>query len=316
MGESVARAKHEDRDHSSGSSASPSLTQLGELIEEYGEHLLLVKGRSPATVRGYVSDLQSFAEGSPDLADFTLGNLRLWLAEAVEAGRSRATIARRTAAARGLSTWLVKRGLLGKDEAARLAAPAAERPLPKVLSKNQAEELMHAATHGSEHEVRRDEAILELLYATGIRVSELAGANVEDLDLPKRLIRVTGKGNKQRLVPFGKKAHEALRSWLDESRPQLAAPGQQALFVGVRGGRIDPRQVRRVVERAGRQVDVSGLGPHALRHSSATHVLDGGADLRIVQELLGHSSLQTTQIYTHVSTQRLKDAFDQAHPRA
>lgn len=159
--------------------------------------------------------------------------------------------------------------------------------------------------------------MLELLYATGMRVGELTGLNLSDIDLARGLARVTGKGNKQRVVPFGREATLALNEWLEFGRSELAnGKAEDAVFVGSRGGRIDQRQVRRVVERAGQRAGVSDISPHTLRHTAATHMLEGGADLRVVQEMLGHSSLQTTQIYTHVSAQRLKNVYDQAHPRA
>ena len=182
-----------------------------------------------------------------------------------------------------------------------------------------AETLMVSSQATTEPEYLRDTAMLELLYATGIRVSELCGIDLADVNYSRNTVKVTGKGNKQRVVPFGDPAASALKAWRDHGRPHLLnpkKPAHNALFLGARGGRIDPRMVRTVVARAGKQLGVDGLGPHSLRHSAATHMLDGGADLRFVQELLGHSSLQTTQIYTHVSTARLKQAYNQAHPRA
>lgn len=292
-------------------------SQMNAAIEEFAHYLEKVVGRSPATVRGYQSDLRLFAEGAPELSDFTVDNLRAWLAQAVEDGKSRATLARRTAAARQFSSWLARHGYITSDPAAKLVTPKAAKHLPKVLSASQASDLMHASGATNEPEYLRDCAILELLYATGIRVSELCALKESSIDFPHRTLRVVGKGNKERVVPFGKKAQEALSAWLDSGRGYLATPSSGSwVFLGARGGRIDPRQVRRIVERAGHEVRVDGLGPHALRHSAATHILDGGGDLRVVQELLGHSSLQTTQIYTHVSAQRLADAFKNAHPRA
>lgn len=292
-------------------------SQMNAAIEEFAHHLETVVGRSPATVRGYQSDLMLFASGAPSFEDFTVDNLRAWLAQAVEDGKSRATLARRTAAVRQFSSWLAKHGYISSDPAATLITPKASRHLPKVLSSAQASELMHASGATNEPEYLRDCAILELLYATGIRVSELCTLDKTSINFSRRTLRVVGKGNKERIVPFGEKALEAVSAWLDSGRGHLAtAASGDAVFLGARGGRIDPRQVRRIVERAGQEVRVDGLGPHALRHSAATHILDGGGDLRVVQELLGHSSLQTTQIYTHVSTQRLADAFKNAHPRA
>jgi len=289
-------------------------SQLVEAIEDFADHSRLVLGRSEATVRGYRSDLLSLAEQIPGFADFTLPALRAWLAGAVREGKSRATIARRTASVRSFSTWALRQGHLQSDVAARLVTPKVNRPLPEVLGVEKAGEFVGNAASADEVEFLRDTAMLELLYATGVRVSELAGMNVKDVDLTRRTVRVLGKGNKERVVPFGEAAADAVSQWLEHGRAELAGD-TPALFVGVRGGRIDPRQVRRVVEKAG-QVTGQTITPHGLRHTAATHLLEGGADLRVVQEMLGHSSLQTTQIYTHVSAERLKDVFKQAHPRA
>lgn len=291
------------------------MTRIAPLIDDYCESLLLVEGKSKATVKGYRSDLALLAAQVESTNEFTLGALRQWLADAVAEGKSRATLARRTAAVKSFSSWLVKKGELDKDVAARLVTPKAGRHLPTVLSETQAGELVGNASSGSEIEFLRDSAMLELMYAAGIRIGELVGLDVGAVDVDKRTAKVTGKGDKQRVVPFGEAAGDALRQWL-AVRGQLAATGESALFVGVRGKRIDPRQVRRVVDKAATVTGARGLTPHGLRHTAATHLLEGGADLRIVQELLGHSSLQTTQIYTHVSADRLKAAFDQAHPRA
>ncbi|GAB3710913.1 tyrosine recombinase XerC [Corynebacterium nasicanis] len=289
-------------------------SQLVAAIEDFADHSRLVLGRSEATVRGYRSDLLSLAESVEGFAGFTLPALRAWLAAAVREGRSRATIARRTASARSFSTWALRQGHLDSDVAARLVSPKVSRHLPEVLGVAKAGEFVGNAASADEIEFLRDTAMLEMLYATGVRVSELTGINVADLDLNRRTVRVLGKGDKERVVPFGEAAAEAVIAWLDRGRAELAGD-TPALFVGVRGRRIDPRQVRRVVEKAG-QVTGQRITPHGLRHTAATHLLEGGADLRVVQEMLGHASLQTTQIYTHVSAERLKDVFKQAHPRA
>lgn len=300
------------------SESSDTPRQLVAAIEDFTEHQELVRGRSAATVRAYRSDLLDLAETVPDFASLTLNALRSWLAQAVQEGKSRATLARRTASIRAFSTWATRAGHLDKDVAARLVSPAVHRSLPEVLSGSEAEDLVSAPVAGeTTPETMRDAAMLELLYATGIRVAELCGLNTADVDLSRRTARVTGKGDKQRTVPFGAAATAAVDTWLNDGRPSLDRDeAGDALFLGVRGGRIDPRQVRRVVDSSATQSGVGHLSPHDLRHSAATHLLEGGADLRIVQELLGHSSLQTTQLYTHVSAQRLKDVFDQAHPRA
>ena len=296
---------------------SEQLGQVQAAVEDFAEYAELVLGRSPKTVKGYVADLKGL-KGYADTFDaFTLDALRRWLADAMSAGKSRATLARRTAAARAFSTWAYRQGYITTDAAARLKAPKVNRPLPTVVKGERAGDLVEAGTADDAHpaEYLRDRAMLELLYATGIRVGELTGLNLGDVDLARGLAHVTGKGNKQRVVPFGDEAAAAVTEWLEFGRAELAGD-TQAMFVGSRGGRIDQRQVRRIVDRAGQRAGVENVSPHTLRHTTATHMLEGGADLRVVQEMLGHTSLQTTQIYTHVSAQRLKRVYDQAHPRA
>lgn len=301
--------------NSAPSSSCPET--LDEAIRAFGQYLELVMGRSPKTVRGYESDLASFAAQYPALSDFRLDNLRLWLAHSLEEGKSRSTLARRTAAVRGFSTWLYREGLSSIDHAAKLKTPKQQRYLPTVLSESQAVTFLDQVDAESEPERLRNIAIMELLYATGIRVAELCALNIQDIDFSRRMLKVTGKGNKQRMVPFGENSQKALENWLSPGgRGEIVSQDPQAVFLGVRGKRLDPRQVRRIVERTAREMELAHVSPHSLRHSAATHLLNGGADLRVVQELLGHSSLQTTQIYTHVSAQRLQEAFRQAHPRA
>ena len=285
-----------------------SNTQLVEAIYDFAEHQRLVLGRSEATIKGYTSDLLDLAKSLDDFSSFTLPRLRKWLATAVAEGKARSTLARRTAAAKAFSTWAVKQGYLRTDEAAKLSSPKVPKHLPKVLDATEASAAMENAKSTDELHMIRDKAMLEILYATGVRVSELTGIDLRDIDTSRQTIRVLGKGNKERIVPFGEAASDALSGWL--ARRAEMAKDTDALFVGTRGKRIDQRQVRRVVEAAG------SVSPHALRHSTATHLLEGGADLRVVQELLGHSSLQTTQVYTHVTSERLKKVFNQAHPRA
>jgi integrase/recombinase XerC len=219
------------------------------------------------------------------------------------------------------TAWALRRGLLDDDPAAKLAVPRAHRTLPSVLRRDQAADALDAAHSGAEQGdplALRDRLIVELLYATGIRVSELCGLDVDDIDTSRRVLRVLGKGNKQRTVPYGGPAHRALTSWLSDGRPALATPTSgPALLLGARGGRLDPRQARTVVHQTVAAVHgAPDIGPHGLRHSAATHLLEGGADLRVVQELLGHSTLATTQLYTHVTVARLRAVHDQAHPRA
>ena len=293
------------------------MSQLDAAIEDFAEYASLVKGRSEATVKGYRSDLRTLTEFAPLFDDFTLVTLRSWLAAGVRAGLARSTMARRTAAARAFSTWAYEHGHIASDVAARLVSPQVSRHLPEVVSPQRAGELVEAEINPDADgpEAARDRAMLELLYATGMRVAELTGLDMDDVDTEGGLAKVTGKGNKQRVVPFGDSAKQAIKEWTTRRGELLRTP-QDALFLGSRGGRIDQRQVRRVVEHAAQRTGDSDLSPHALRHSAATHMLEGGADLRVVQELLGHSSLQTTQIYTHVTAARLKAVYDQAHPRA
>ncbi|MFD8495731.1 tyrosine recombinase XerC [Amycolatopsis sp. NPDC059657] len=297
----------------------------GDLVGEYERHLRLERGLSEHTVRAYIGDVVSllgfvYRDESADLSALDVGVLRAWLAGQRSGGASRTTLARRAAAVRTFTTWAQRRGALAADPGARLVAPRAHRKLPGVLRPEQAEELMRASASGAAERdpvALRDHAVLELLYATGVRVSELCGLDVEDVDFARRMIRVLGKGDKERMVPFGAPADAAVREWLDAGRAGLAAPGSTALFVGIRGRRMDQRSVRRLVHEAvGSVPGAADMGPHGLRHSAATHLLEGGADLRSVQELLGHATLASTQLYTHVTVERLKAIHDRAHPRA
>ena len=298
-----------------------------EILSEYAEHLALERGRSEHTRRAYLTDLRSlFAfldERAPGtgLGGLNLPILRSWLAAQAASGAARTTLARRTSAVKTFTAWATRRGLLDADPATRLQLPKARRTLPAVLRQDQALAAMAAADLGAEQgdpQALRDRLIVELLYATGIRVSELCGLDIDDVDTGHRLLRVLGKGNKQRTVPFGAPASAALTAWLTDGRPALATPESgPALLLGTRGRRLDPRQARTVVHQTVAAVDgAPDMGPHGLRHSAATHLLEGGADLRIVQELLGHSTLATTQLYTHVTVARLRAVHDQAHPRA
>lgn len=297
------------------------------ILDEYARHLDLERGRSEHTRRAYLTDLRSLFgfldERAPGagLKALSLPLLRSWLAAQAAAGTARTTLARRTSAVKTFTAWATRRGLLDDDPALRLQMPKARRTLPSVLRRDQALAAMAAADLGAEQGdplALRDRLIVELLYATGIRVSELCGLDIDDVDTGRRLLRVLGKGNKQRTVPFGKPALTALNAWLTRGRPALVtAESGPALLLGPRGRRLDPRQARTVVHQTIGAVDgAPDIGPHGLRHSAATHLLEGGADLRIVQELLGHSSLATTQLYTHVTVARLRAVHDQAHPRA
>lgn len=297
------------------------------ILEEYAEHLALERGRSEHTRRAYLTDLRMLFgfvdERAPGagLSALSLPLLRSWLAAQASAGAARTTLARRTSAVKTFTAWATRRGLLATDPAIRLQVPKARRTLPSVLRQDQALAAMAAADLGAQQRdplALRDRLIVELLYATGIRVSELCGLDVDDIDNGHRLLRVLGKGNKQRTVPFGRPALSALDDWLTDGRPHLATPDSgPALLLGPRGRRLDPRQARTVVHQTVGAVDgAPDIGPHGLRHSAATHLLEGGADLRVVQELLGHSTLATTQLYTHVTVARLRAVHDQAHPRA
>ncbi len=294
---------------------------LAAAREGFLAHLHLERNRSPHTLRAYDGDLASLLGhaarmGVTDPNGLDIAVLRSWLAKLRSTGASRATLARRGSTARSFTAWAHRRGLLAADPGQLLATPKGQRPLPDVLRADQAADLM--SFDGDEVMDLRDRAVLELLYATGVRVGELCGLDVDDVDSARRLVRVLGKGRKERSVPYGVPAQTALDRWCAEGRPRwVGIATGPALFLGVRGGRLDPRTVRTLVHR--RLADVPGapdLGPHGLRHSAATHLLEGGADLRSVQELLGHATLATTQIYTHVSIERLRTSYERAHPRA
>jgi len=296
------------------------------LLADYERHLQAERDLAPHTVRAYVGDVESLLLhsqrlGREGLAELDVRTLRAWLAGLQHRGLARSTIARRATAARVFTAWAQRTGRAEADVGALLGSPKAHRPLPPALRHTEVRGLLDAVTEsaldGSAVGLR-DVAIVELLYATGIRVGELVSLDVDDLDPGRRVVRVLGKGRKERTVPYGRPAELALAAWTTRGRPRLAAPGSgPALFLGVRGGRLDQRAVRRLVHARIREVPgAPDIGPHGLRHTAATHLLEGGADLRSVQELLGHASLATTQIYTHVSADRLRRAFEQAHPRA
>ena len=322
---------------------------LDPLLDEYLVHVRTERGYSAHTVAAYRADLTellAFAadHGAVDAAGLDLALLRDWLWAATQRGLARASIARRAASARGFTAWLARRGDLIADPGVRLRAPRAQRTLPRVVSAPAIDELLTAmndrASTGDPVAVR-DAAIVELLYASALRVSELVGLDLADVDRRRRTVLVTGKGGKERVVPYGAPAARALDHYLEEARPALLAAAlarphatrsgdstiqprgqrpstvQSAVFLGARGARLGVRSVHRLVASLLAAVPGSGPGgPHALRHTAATHLLDGGADLRAVQEFLGHASLGTTQIYTHVSAERLKQSYRTAHPRA
>lgn len=330
-----------------------------ELLDAFANHLAIQRGLSEHTVRAYRSDLITLLDRLPhgdgdaspaDLAALGLPALRAWLATESGRGLSRATLARRVAAVRCFTAWAHRTGQIPTDPGARLLSPRPDSVVPEVLTVAEAAAVLEAAraqcelaTTAAEVAVAtRNWTVLELLYATGVRVAELVGADVGHVDLGERLLRVLGKGDKERMVPFGLPASHAVEQWLAVRHRMLpptsgtgSAPGATPpeggttaasraadtsssgpLFVGVRGGRLGVRQVRALVHRATALAGVRDLAPHGVRHSTATHLLDGGSDLRSVQEVLGHTSLTTTQRYTHISTERLRSAFSQAHPRA
>jgi len=299
--------------------------RVSEAIDRYVRHLVDVRRLSPATVRAYRADLADMvaAVGDGALDDVDLEALRSWLWRATQRGDARATLARRTAAARGFFSWASEYAHVAVDPSLRLVAPKRGRTLPRVATTEALgavlDDLHTRAEQGDPRDLR-DAAVLELLYGAGVRVSELCGVDLDDVDPAAATVRVMGKGSKERVVPFGGPAARALDAYLVRGRPVLAARGEvasPAFFLGLRGGRIGPRAVYDLVAREiAPAMGAETVGPHALRHSAATHLLDGGADLRAVQEMLGHASLGTTQIYTHVSGERLAAAYRLAHPRA
>lgn len=291
-------------------------------LDDYDRHLRLERNRSANTTQAYLADLTLLmahlvAQGEQTFDALTLRSLRGWLASLHAAGAARTTLARRAASARTFTAWAYRQGLLTSDVGELLVSPRAQRTIPEVLSADEAASAVNLVD-GDDPAALRDRVVLELLYGTGIRVAELVGIDLADVDPSRRVIRVLGKGNKQRTVPYGVPAAVAIDNWLSVGRPQWVQPSSgDAMLLGPRGGRLDPRAARTAVNKAtARVTGGKGLSPHGLRHSAATHLLDGGADLRTVQELLGHSSLATTQIYTHVSIERLRTVYGQAHPRA
>ncbi len=333
----------------------PLPDRLAAALQAFRRHLAAERGLSGHTVRAYLGDVRALLEyaaqagvTSPDGLDIAI--LRAWLADQYASGRARATLARRAASARTFTAFGHARGWLPADPGLLLGTPRLHRKLPEVIRQDQMAAVLGApgqpgprprpgargespgdAEPGSapapgagepdprdQALIMRDTAIMELLYATGIRVSELCGLDLGDLDHDRRTVRVLGKGGKERTVPVGLPAERATAHWARDGRPVLVTPDSAAaLFLGARGRRLDPRTARRVVHaRLAAVPAVPDTGPHGLRHATATHLLEGGADLRSVQEILGHASLATTQIYTHVSVERLTSAFRQAHPRA
>jgi integrase/recombinase XerC len=324
-------------DNSNGKKAGPGLAT--DKLGRYLAYMRANRGVSANTVKAYASDISQCLHalslrGIEDLREVTIEDLRSWMAF-VSRSHSRSSMARKTVAVRSFFVWAHEHDVIPVDPAAALMTPKIPETLPAVLSEQQAETLMESAETATQlrsdgsHDLKRralerrracglrDAAIMEVLYATGIRVAELVGLDISDVQFANRTMKVTGKGDKQRVVPFGAPAADALEAWMKEGRPVLA--GKQsgsALFLGTHSGRLDQRIARTIVHEESRRAGVPDISPHALRHSAATHMLDGGADLREVQEMLGHSSLKTTQRYTHVSIEQLKSRYRQAFPRA
>ncbi|MGC4943119.1 tyrosine recombinase XerC [Kribbella sp. DT2] len=306
-------------------SQGPSVPEeFAALLADYERHLAAERGLSEHSVRAYMGDVTDLIDhlnrlGHDELSALDIRGLRSWLAKQQSLGKARSTMARRATAARVFTAWAQRTGRIATDPGALLASPKAHKTLPGVLGQADTRAVLDAAAVAADDGSPlglRDLAIMELLYATGIRVGELCALDLDEVDRNRRVVRVFGKGRKERSVPYGVPAGESLEQWL-AVRGQLVRDGSgAALFLGARGGRIDQRTVRRVVHARIGAVEALDLSPHGLRHTAATHLLEGGADLRSVQELLGHASLATTQVYTHVSSERLRAAYQQAHPRA
>ena len=294
--------------------------------DQWGEYLRLSRRMSEHTIDAYLGAFLDYVGLRWDAPAGQFGqaltqrSIRSWLADTLASGGARSTIARHTAAIRNFTAWAVREEILASDPAAALTSPRADQRLPTPLDESEARTLINLAraeaVDGTPAQMRAW-AILELTYACGLRVSEVCALDVSSLNREALTVRVLGKGNKERVVPYGPPAREALDHWLVRGRPQLVAQSSgEALFLGDRGGRIDPRVVRSMVHRMAAKAGVHDVAPHGLRHSTATHLLQGGADLRAVQEMLGHASLSTTQRYTHVDTARLSAIYQRAHPRA
>jgi integrase/recombinase XerC len=304
--------------------------EFAQVLERYATHLEAERALSVNTVKGYRSDLVGVFShlqrvGVEALSAVDTHELRTWLGNQHALGAERATLQRRVAALKSFFAWAAHNKLIASDPAAVLNSPKVSRKLPPTLPTAQVDRFMDALRAGidqaepgrSQATARRDLAIVEMLYSTGIRVSELCGLELSGIDRDRGTVQVLGKGNKQRTVPIGRPALRAVDDWLAHRGLLAKAEAGQAVFVGNQGGRIDPRVVRRIVHHALTLVpDTPTLGPHGLRHAMATHLLEGGADLRSVQEILGHASLATTQLYTHVTSERIRQVFNQAHPRA
>lgn len=296
-------------------------------IDDFLGYISIIKGYSSNTVIAYAHDIQTFVrfaedicddKGDLDLSSITHLEIRAYLANLQKKGYSRRTIARRIAAIRGFFSYLCRKGILSRNPAESIKIPREGRKIPPFLREDEVVSLLQCPPKDTPFGIR-DRAILEVLYAAGLRVGELVGLNLDSIDLSTDFVRVRGKGAKERIVPIGIKAVEALKTYLEYGRPKLASQGEDslALFLNCNGTRLSKRAIEIMVDKYIEKASIDkNISPHALRHSFATHLLDRGADLRVVQELLGHATVSTTQIYTHMTRKRLRTVYDKAHPRA
>lgn len=305
-----------------GTTNHPPAPSLPRAADDFLTSLRAERDASPHTLAAYESDLAQFvdwahAQDIESLTEIDRRTIRRYVATLSDKRYARRSIARKASALRSLLNWAVIHDLIPGNPADGVAVPKLDQPLPKVVRADDAAALVELPPL-DDAAGTRDRAILELLYGSGIRVSELCSLDLGDVDLRHGRLRVTGKGRKERQVPMTPQCREAIKGYVQTARPQLLPDGSaavDALFLNSRGNRIGPRSVRAIVGKYSRET-TGEIGPHALRHSFATHLLDGGADLRTVQELLGHENLATTQIYTHVSMERLRAVYEQSHPRA
>jgi len=294
--------------------------EVENLLEDYGRFLRLEKGYSAHTQMAYVGDVRQFfatQEGVSTIArlkEIDISTVRLYLASIYQREMSKSTVVRKIAALRSFFSFLQRKGIIEMNPVENIQGPRLEKNVPSFLTVDEMFALLNA-DFGREETGLRDKAILELLYTSGIRLRELTGLNMEDIDFTEGVMKVRGKGKKERLVPIGKPAMDALKAYLEESG-KIEETGEKPLFVGLNGKRINPRTVEKIVDKYARLCGVKKISPHVFRHSFATHLLSMGADLRVIQELLGHESLSTTQRYTTVDVARLMEIYDRAHPRA
>ena len=293
--------------------------ELSAELAKFGRWLA-ARGTSPNTQKAYLRDVADYLDFQTSTkSSLSLETLRNWLYKQAEAGATKSTLARKTSSIKAFSAWLFANDVISEDPAIRLKSPKLDRSLPKVASESSLDQVLadleKLATAGGAVELMRWCAF-ELLYSTGMRVSELSSLTLSDIDFSRRLLRVMGKGSKERMLPYGKSAERALDAWIRLGRPKVDLGLSDSLLITTRGKKVGVRQLYSLVAEQLAKTPTGPAGPHTLRHSAATHLLDHGADLRAVQEILGHASLGTTQIYTHVSVERLRKSFEQAHPRA